>query len=155
MDARELQREVARLGEQVTALRRAIGNPAVRQATGGGSGGGGTMMRVKSEQANTVTCREWDGTTEGSDDILVAKPVECRRATYDGTTNADGWLLTYASVNTRTATKTGETTQTHEIFPPYAVNSVIFAEQPVNGTGLDDVTWRDTNDAAREFTEEC
>jgi hypothetical protein len=40
------------------------------------------MLRLKSIQADYLTCRTWDGTTEGSTDILVAKSYKLSTAPW-------------------------------------------------------------------------
>jgi hypothetical protein len=92
------------------------------------------MHRVYSFQPDYLVCREWDGVTLGSADVLIAKPPILRNvssATIDGTT------VTYtydASTLIRSASVVGFTPETHVIVPRYKVGDIIFAGQSVNGT---------------------
>lgn len=45
-----------------------------------GGGGGVVAMKIKSVSTAYLTCRSWDGTTEGGTDVLVAKPPALRAA---------------------------------------------------------------------------
>lgn len=48
----------------------------------GGNGGGSTikMYRLIEEKANHIVCHTWDGTAEGSDSVLIAKPYKLRNS---------------------------------------------------------------------------
>jgi len=83
-------------------------------------------MRVKSVQNNYLTCRTWDGTTEGGTDILVAKPYKVRNPASE---TIDGIAVSYSYVSTtrRTASATGYYSETQVVVPFYLVNDVIFA----------------------------
>lgn len=87
--------------------------------TGSGTGtpSGSKRYRIKSYLQNDYfTCRTWDGTTEGSTDVLVAKAKAMRGSIAsdhilapDGSSTIDisySYSLTFL---TRTATKTGGT----------------------------------------------
>jgi hypothetical protein len=103
--------------------------------------GGGTaspssvkMHRVYSFQPDYLVCREWDGVTLGSTDVLIAKPPILRNV---GSATIDGTTVTYtydASTVVRSASVTGFTPETHVIVPRYKVGDIIFAGQSVNGT---------------------
>lgn len=83
---------------------------------------------VKSVQGDYLTCRSWDGTTEGTVDIFIAKPPWLRQTPYNGLTiaYAAGVLDTaavtlsyaYVSGTQRTVTKAG-VAQTQFIVPAY------------------------------------
>jgi len=77
-----------------------------------------------------IICRSWDGTTEGSVDVKIAKPPKLRFSitseTIDGTdVTYDGYDLT---AQTRNATD-GTTTETQVIVPRYLVDDLIFASR--------------------------
>ncbi len=107
-----------------------------------------TAYRVKSEQDDYVTCRTWDGTTEGVVDVLVAKPFKCRgRATASviyGNTWEYSYNLTAATaddpiIRTATATIDGQDYSIDEVVsPPYLWSATIY-----DGAGdvLDDLIW--------------
>lgn len=62
-----------------------------------GSGGGGapvTRYRVQSVHDKVLVCHTWDGTTEGTDDVYVAKPPKLRHTITTAT--VDGTVLTYS-----------------------------------------------------------
>lgn len=81
------------------------------------SSGGVSMYRVKTVYDDYLKCRSWDGTTEGSTDVYVAKPWELRKSSFHNLT-IDG--VTYVSTGTqsRTATKAPWIEQ-QIIFPSY------------------------------------
>lgn len=94
----------------------------------GGSVGGLSTYRVKSRTGEYLVCRTWDGTTEGSTDVKVAKSFSCRRPT---TETLGGVVITYAYTNgsdslndSRTATGTG-VSETQMVVPYWTVDGVI------------------------------
>lgn len=101
------------------------------------------MLRLKSIQADYLTCRTWDGTTEGSTDILVAKSYKLRNAIVSAV--IDGVTVTYAYPDTvtRTATISGSN-ETQVIVPRYLVNDLILG-MTVGYTGVTSVTIIDLN----------
>lgn len=147
-----IQADVERTRQQsrVDQLRRTRQGP---QAAGGGSAA--LQMRVKSVGNDTLTCRTWDGTDEGGEDVTVAKPYYLRRTPFHNTTNADGWLLTYTSGAARTATKASEDDVDQVIDPPYASNDLIYVIAPSGGTGVAGATLVDINADAREWAYDC
>lgn len=101
------------------------------------------MLRLKSIQADYLTCRTWDGTTEGSTDILVAKSYKLRNSIVSAV--IDGVTVTYAYPDTvtRTATISGSN-ETQVIVPRYLVNDLILG-MTVGYTGVTAVTVIDLN----------
>lgn len=84
-------------------------------------------FRLKSISANVLVCRTWDGSTEGTTDIMVSRPTKLRgNIQYE---LIDNRLITYAySSNTeRVASATGMTSEQQNIVPryliPYTVNT--------------------------------
>lgn len=123
-----------------------------------GVGGGGTRYRVKAVYSTYLVCRTWDGTTEGTSDVYIAKPPHLRwyASAWPGYT-AVGAAITFAwSALTgnidgqRTAAASGATTQTEIVVPvwQYAANGSgisggydeIWADTPAGGTGVTTVT---------------
>jgi hypothetical protein len=94
---------------------------------GGGAGGGGlvTQFVFKSMGEDHIVCREWDGSAEGPDDVLIAKPLAIRQHYAGGTA---------AAYVTPTRRLVGIVSQT--VFPPYRVNDLIYAARSSNGTGV-------------------
>lgn len=83
---------------------------------GTSTGGGSKRYRIKSYAQDHYVCRTWDGTTEGSTDVLVAKPKALRGSiASDHILDPSGSLTidisyTYSgNYLTRTASKTGGT----------------------------------------------
>ena len=86
-----------------------------------------------------LTCRTWDGTTEGSHDILIAKPWLIRKEPHN-TDGRDGFTFVYATHIQRTATKAGED-EVQDIEDAYIVNDNIWAiltAREYGGTGVVD-----------------
>jgi hypothetical protein len=129
---------------------------------------GGTISkryRVKSVQGDYLTCRTWDGTTEGGTDVLVAKPPQLRHSIESQT--IDGASVTYSDfsisggVCKRIAKAADEDDQNEMVIPVYqlageGVDAEIWADKPEGGTGvLDDddnpIVWQDTNRDARAW----
>lgn len=119
-------------------LRGIIGGRKINHPEGGfslvidpatiGAGGGLSTYRVKSRTGEYLVCRTWDGTTEGSTDVKVAKSFSCRRPT---TETLGGVAITYAYTNgsdslndSRTATGTG-VSETQMVVPYWTVDGVI------------------------------
>jgi hypothetical protein len=117
--------------------------------------------RVKSVQGDYLTCRTWDGSTEGDADVLVAKPPQLRHSITAQT--IDGVSVTYASytissgVCERVASAAGEDDQDEMVIPVWQIagtgaDAEIWADQPSGGTGVDDApVWQDTNRDARAW----
>lgn len=121
-----------------------VGKPGVA-ATGKG-------YRVKQVLDDYLRCREFDGTTEGSSDILIAKPFNLRKTGWDGVTVQYAMepfpgapltlsiLYSYVTATYRQASITagGLTGTEHEVIIPRYVPdfSVIFGLQIENGTGV-------------------
>lgn len=119
------------------------------------AGGGATAqrMRVKSISDDYLTCRTWDGTTEGDDDIIVAKPWEMQKTAWSGTTK-DGVTYHYYTAEIRRATGTGFVIDERPN-EKYFVDCEITATRPIGGTGVSvgdvPVEWQDDNRAARHW----
>jgi hypothetical protein len=96
---------------------------------------------VKSAEAEYLVCRSWDGTTEGSDDIIVAKPFSARQpasetllgVTYDYTYETADALNDYRNV-------TGGATIQQIVVPVWVVDGLILVAQ----TSFSGVTYDDT-----------
>ena len=107
-------------------------------------------MRVKTIENDYLVCRTWDGTTEGTTDIPVAKPPDLRHATtwYPGL-GLTSWSTTSAQEADATA---GAVTETWAVNIPYGTNTEIKAVQPIGGTGLVSAPdWEDTNNAGKKW----
>jgi hypothetical protein len=104
------------------------------------------MYRLKSIQSEYLTCRTWNGTTEGGTDIYVAKNHKLRCSIASAV--IDGVTVTYtyplADNVSRTATIT-TTSEDQVIVPRYLVNDLIFAVESSSGTGVSGKTLIDLN----------
>ena len=106
------------------------------------------QFRVKSVGNDHITCRTWDGTTEGDTDVKVAKPYLLRRTPFDGETR-DGITCTYSSACERQASD-GVDTEDQVIVDSYIADDIIYAIRVIVG-GTDttvsdeDIMWLDLN----------
>ena len=125
---------------------------------GGGGARAAKRFRVKSESNDYLVCRTWDGTTEGSTDVLVAKPYLLQRTPFHGVAvtypNAQVITYTYAAAYERTADDTVDS-ETQIVTPRYFVDEeIIGIAVPRGGTGVDDCDWMDLNTAGRHWAKE-
>jgi hypothetical protein len=128
---------------------------------------GARWFSVKSVSEDHLVCRaySWRSQTEGSVDILVAKPYQFRKATFDGKTwNSE--VYAYVTSETRTVINpgAGEGQKTEFIHPSYTiaddttVNLIMAIDiARFGGTGITAtvsgkpvvVSWQDINDDGR------
>lgn len=130
-----------------------------KKGTGGG-GDGGMVKRYRfkargqdprsgvpyatQHKADWIVCREWDGTTEGGEDVKIALPYQLRRSPWDGMTIAIAKEFPTASVdvtytyqsNSYRKAVNGTLTEYQEIVPRYRLNDEIYAMESENGTGV-------------------
>ena len=106
-----------------------------------GSGGGTpisvSMYRIKSFQGDYMTCRSWNGSSEGATDIYIAKPVKLRNSATAAT--IDGGAVTYSydsSTLQRVAASATYGSEIHYIVPRYNVNDVIHAVDSATGVSF-------------------
>lgn len=101
----------------------------------GGAPAGAVRYRLKSVQANYVTCRTWDGTNEGSTDVYIAKPARLRESVTSEVIFGTTYNMTYANgpggdTNNRYRTATNasdSTTESQLVLPVWLANEEIFA----------------------------
>lgn len=77
---------------------------------------------VKSVSDDHLVCRAWDGVTEGTVDIKVAKPWDLRKKPFHGKTRTIGsntFTYSYTSATERTVTKSTSGSETQIIIPQY------------------------------------
>ena len=110
-------------------------------------------MRVKGEENDYLRCKTWDGTTEGTDTIYVAKPYDLQRTPFDGNT-VNSKTYTYRSKNRREVNVSSRT-YSETIREEYYNNAEIYAEYRPKGdtgvTGTPIIYWIDSNQAARRW----
>lgn len=96
---------------------------------GGGGGISLSTYRFKSMGTNHIVCRTWNGTTEGSSDVKIAKPPEMWFSVTSETLR--GETISYSSYDlvnqTRLASKPGLVFETQLITRKYEVNDIIWA----------------------------
>jgi hypothetical protein len=107
-------------------------NASVTDDTGGvvsvafPAAGGVTQYRLKSVQGDYVTCRTWDGTTEGGTDVYIAKPMKLRNSITSAT--IDGVSVTYSYTTTVARTATiSSVDEDQVIVPRYLADDLIYA----------------------------
>jgi hypothetical protein len=106
--------------------------------------------------AEHMTCRTWNGTTMGSNDIKIAKPPEFRES-YAEETLPSGVTIVYSAWNwtdqTRTATPDDSTpAETQVIVPRYLISAMSDDEVPIvldnSMIWADRVNWSGADDGA-------
>jgi hypothetical protein len=98
--------------------------------------GAATRYRFKDDLGSSLRCRSWDGTTEGSVDIFIAKRPELWTNIASDVQNGVTYTYSYAAgaADTngnhywkRTTTGSDGSGDTDDITPPYLFNKEIFA----------------------------
>ena len=161
-----LLERIRRLEEQVRANRISDGSGYRRRVSAGGtsleidlSGGGGaavTRYRLKGIEADRLACVTWDGTTEGTTTVYLAKPFKLREAVTTETIEGVRYNYTYTtgpdSLNKyRIAKIQGQTAEYERcvVTPEWLLNDEIFA---ISGsTGISNTTLMDLNLDARAW----
>lgn len=122
------------------------------------------QFRVKSIDNDHLVCRLWDGETQGTADIRVAKPYELRVTPFNLKT-IDGFSYVYPSVSyERTVTDTSDSsTEDQVIVPEYRLpvddyeGCIIYAITPVMGLTVElnstETVWLDINADGRAWAE--
>jgi hypothetical protein len=110
--------------------------PPIPLQGGGSGGGGGTSLQwlhVKQDLGSSLQCVSWDGTTEGTTAIYVAKRPEMRINIGSQTIRGTVYNYSYASaagsggINFWTRTTTGGASTTEIATPDYLANQEIYA----------------------------
>lgn len=104
-------------------------NGVILQIQPGGTGGGrSAAYRVKSANGDYLVCRTYNGTSEGSEDVNIAKPFDARQLTSE---TLDGVATTYTYTGAatvlnrfRTASFSG-TTEQQQVVPLWKVDGLI------------------------------
>lgn len=104
------------------------------------AGGSASMFKLKSVQDDWVTCRSWDGTTEGATDTLIAKDPNNRTTLTTQTVltlvhsysysagPSETWSAgTSTNYNKIRNNSDGSISEQEQITPPWMENEVIFA----------------------------
>jgi len=90
----------------------------------GGSGSAIRQFRIKTIQNDFYTCRAWSGTSEGDDDIYIARPFEHRVSNFNGqsivySSDGDAFTATYAYTSATKRQKTISGTAETQVLIPY------------------------------------
>jgi hypothetical protein len=131
--------------------------PHVAAAVSSGGGGGLAMFHFKQDAGNYLVCVTWDGTTEGTEPVNIAKRPKLRTSLATETIEGIVYNYTYTPVVSGgitvsyTRNTTGGATQTDKVTPPYLLNDIVLAMQL--NTGLldasgDSVDWQDMSERA-------
>ena len=94
------------------------------------------MYHVKDDLGSSLRCRTWNGTTEGSADVFIAKKPEIQSVVTTVTMLGVSYTLSYSLGTADTngnhylvrTVKVGSTTnEIDDILPPFLFNDVIYA----------------------------
>ena len=114
-------------------------------------------FRIKVIEGDSLLCVAWNGTTEGTEQISVARPFLLRTITADH----NNVTFVYPDNVTRTASAAGETDETDVIVPAYVVDDEIIAIKGIlRGTGAftsasTTIVWQDLNIDARAWAKQA
>jgi hypothetical protein len=116
------------------------------------------QARLVSVGNDTLQVVTWDGTTEGADEITVAKPFLLRRTPFDGET-WNGVDYTYTSATERSGDD-GTNTEDQVVIPPYVADDVVYIVRVFGGTDTVDgasapVAWLDLNVDGRAWAKQA
>lgn len=106
-----------------------------------GSGGGGITLqwlRVNAVRANYYVCHSWDGSTEGSDPIYVARPFNHRNSIASETIDGVAISYSYTSTTGRIASFTIDSvgyTET-QIMVPWFISTTTTIAATTLATGI-------------------
>lgn len=106
-------------------------------AVSGGAGGGVIrQLKLVGGSGDYVVGADWDGTTLGGDNFIVAKYPHTRMS--NGSEVLDGITYTYGytDANNRLSTGSDGTTQRENLVTPYAIDQVIIAAKCATPLGV-------------------
>lgn len=121
-----------------------------------GASGAPVQMKIVSVQDDWLTCSEWDGTTLGDAEILVAKPWELRKTDWHGETVNGVGYSEYGTGSQLRKASYPDYIQYEVLNLQYFAGAIITATAPRNGTGVVDdddapIALEDDNRGARRF----
>ena len=159
----EQSRELREMRAEIDRLRQMVGTQPSQYARGAAGGSTSVTIRpfiIKSAGAGDyVQAYTWDGTTQGSSTIVIARPYLLRKTPFNGKT-VHGIEYTYLSSVWRRAVY-GDEQEYQVIVPAYNVGDMIYALSIANaylkdpgGSTLSGCTWLDVNVDGRAWAEE-
>jgi hypothetical protein len=147
----------AQLNRLVTNVNRGHGGAeSPRQVPGRWPVGLIVQANVVEQGGDWIKVLTWDGATEGTTEIVVAKPYLLRRSI----TSWNGISYTYTSDSERTATKSPDS-ETQVIVPAYVADDILYIVRVSQfGTDVDDpdgnpVYWLDLNVDGRAWAKKA
>lgn len=100
----------------------------------GGSGSAIRQYRIKSVENDFYTCRTWNGSTEGTTDVFIARPFQHRVSDFNGrsiaySSDGDSFTASFAYDSPTKRTKTINGTAETQVIIPYFKNDfdIIYA----------------------------
>jgi len=114
-------------------------------------------FRIKVIEGDSLLSVTWNGSTEGTEQISIARPILLRTIT----TSHNDVTFVYSDNVTRTASKSGEDDEIQVIVPAYVVDDEIIAIKGiVRGTGAftsssTTIVWQDLNIDARAWAKQA
>lgn len=124
-ETNEYLRQTRSIGGRNIAQRRTLnGTLTVAEATAGDAGSEIIQLRLKTIQNDFYTCRSWDGQTEGTTDIFVARPFGHRVTNFNGqsiawSSDGDSFTASYSYSSTTKRTKTISGVAETQVLVPY------------------------------------
>lgn len=118
-------REISPMGgRNIRQIRTLNGTMTSSDEVSGDDGAKIKQLLLKSIENDFYTCRSWNGQTEGSSDIFVARPFGHRVTNFDGQTIAwssdgDSFSATYAYTSATKRIKTISGTAETQVLIPY------------------------------------
>lgn len=96
------------------------------------------LIITNNADGDFITCATWDGSNQGTEDILVAKPYLLQQSTLDGQTDTNGIAYVFTGIDALTATQSSTSTvENWEVTMDYNVGDLIYAIGNIEG-GIDD-----------------
>lgn len=144
---------------QWNALRRAVVDIlreqlATAQPLRGHLPAAAVMMRIKSSNGDYWTCRRYDGTTEQTEDVKVAKPWELRPSV----TAIGSQTYSYTNDAERVATESS-VDETQVVVPSWTVDETVIWAARARDTGVaasgQALNWLDLNVAGRAWAKKA
>jgi hypothetical protein len=114
-------------GRNIRQIRTLNGTMTIAEAVAAGSNTEVKQYRLKSIQNDFYSCRSWNGSTEGTTDIFIARPFQHRVSDWNGrsiaySSDGDAFTATYAYTSATKRTKTIAGVAETQVLVPYFKN---------------------------------